>query len=256
MNAHYFARYLKFIQSRPPTATNGHVHHILPRAMGGTNDATNLISLSIREHFIAHWMLAKAFDNAQCWAAFRIMCLRFKGCSKVTSKMYELSEKNRIKLGSGLLKGQVWTDKGWVTVSEYRANKGNFIHMSSNKISVFNNQTGKTERIDKTLFDPALHRNIKQGMVNVYFKNGETGEISREEFKKNRHLYRTHNEGLVSVFDSEENKYVQVSKEEYKLGKGTRYRFPSTGLKLECPHCRRTVGTKRWHFNNCKQKEL
>ena len=34
-------------------------HHILPLAMGGTNDPANLVCLTFREHFIAHWLLTK-----------------------------------------------------------------------------------------------------------------------------------------------------------------------------------------------------
>jgi hypothetical protein len=35
------------------------VHHIQPRALGGSDDPENLVSLTYREHFLAHWLLAK-----------------------------------------------------------------------------------------------------------------------------------------------------------------------------------------------------
>lgn len=34
-------------------------HHILPKCMGGQDNNDNLVSLSAREHFIAHWLLSK-----------------------------------------------------------------------------------------------------------------------------------------------------------------------------------------------------
>lgn len=34
-------------------------HHIIPKCLGGTNDITNLVVLTAREHYIAHWLLAK-----------------------------------------------------------------------------------------------------------------------------------------------------------------------------------------------------
>jgi hypothetical protein len=34
-------------------------HHVLPRAMGGGNERTNLVRLTYREHFLAHWLLVK-----------------------------------------------------------------------------------------------------------------------------------------------------------------------------------------------------
>lgn len=34
-------------------------HHILPKCMGGTNDSSNIVTLTGREHFIAHLLLAR-----------------------------------------------------------------------------------------------------------------------------------------------------------------------------------------------------
>lgn len=42
---------------------NSHMHHIKPKCMNGTNDKDNLIYLTIEQHIIAHWLLAKAYPN-------------------------------------------------------------------------------------------------------------------------------------------------------------------------------------------------
>lgn len=34
-------------------------HHIVPKSLGGPDDACNLVTLTYREHFIAHWLLTK-----------------------------------------------------------------------------------------------------------------------------------------------------------------------------------------------------
>ena len=34
-------------------------HHIIPRCMGGTDDISNLVELTAREHFVCHWLLTK-----------------------------------------------------------------------------------------------------------------------------------------------------------------------------------------------------
>lgn len=34
-------------------------HHILPRALGGSNESFNLVQLTYREHFLVHWLLTK-----------------------------------------------------------------------------------------------------------------------------------------------------------------------------------------------------
>jgi hypothetical protein len=63
----HVSRYIKFILSRPsrpkkkgPTTD---LHHILPRSMGGSETKDNLISISFREHYIAHLMLWKAYGG-------------------------------------------------------------------------------------------------------------------------------------------------------------------------------------------------
>ena len=38
---------------------DSHVHHILPKSLGGTDDPKNLVRLSYRQHFVAHRLLMK-----------------------------------------------------------------------------------------------------------------------------------------------------------------------------------------------------
>lgn len=39
------------------------VHHIVPKSAGGTNDESNLVTLTLFEHFQAHYLLAKQYEN-------------------------------------------------------------------------------------------------------------------------------------------------------------------------------------------------
>ena len=38
-------------------------HHIIPKSLGGGNESSNLVSLTFREHFIAHKLLTKMVDH-------------------------------------------------------------------------------------------------------------------------------------------------------------------------------------------------
>jgi hypothetical protein len=38
-------------------------HHILPRCLGGSNDKDNLVRLSAKEHYMAHLLLCKIYEN-------------------------------------------------------------------------------------------------------------------------------------------------------------------------------------------------
>lgn len=38
-------------------------HHIIPKALGGTDDKSNLVRLSVEDHMLAHELFAKTFDK-------------------------------------------------------------------------------------------------------------------------------------------------------------------------------------------------
>jgi hypothetical protein len=40
-------------------------HHIIPKSLGGSNDISNLVKLTHREHYIVHWLLIKMTQNEQ-----------------------------------------------------------------------------------------------------------------------------------------------------------------------------------------------
>ena len=40
----------------------GEKHHIQPKSLGGTDDKTNIVKLTAREHFICHALLAEMYD--------------------------------------------------------------------------------------------------------------------------------------------------------------------------------------------------
>lgn len=38
-------------------------HHIVPKCMGGTNERSNLVNLTAKEHFLIHRLLCKIYPN-------------------------------------------------------------------------------------------------------------------------------------------------------------------------------------------------
>lgn len=65
-------------------------HHILPRSLGGGDDESNIISLSYREHYIAHYMLWKIYKNKETLFSFWLMNnVRQKIDFKINSRIYE-----------------------------------------------------------------------------------------------------------------------------------------------------------------------
>ena len=68
-------------------------HHIIPKSLGGTNELSNLVALTAREHFVCHRLLIKMTTGQQrtkmvrALSAFR--AARSYQERKLTSKQYE-----------------------------------------------------------------------------------------------------------------------------------------------------------------------
>lgn len=90
----YKYHYTKLIETRKflnRTKIKGdgkyHKHHIIPKCYGGSNNSENLILLTPREHYIAHWLLWKIHGNKMALAFFR-MRHADNTILNITSKVY------------------------------------------------------------------------------------------------------------------------------------------------------------------------
>lgn len=78
------------------------VHHIIPRSLGGTNNKSNLTTLTAREHFICHWLLCKIHKDditsyiRMCFAFHQMCGSSFSNSQrKVNSHSFEYGRKRR-----------------------------------------------------------------------------------------------------------------------------------------------------------------
>lgn len=57
----YSAHYERLIARARDRVLDGYVerHHVIPKCMGGSNDASNLVQLTAEEHYVAHQLLHK-----------------------------------------------------------------------------------------------------------------------------------------------------------------------------------------------------
>ena len=87
---HFYIRNRKWereIKKNPNYVSDGFLE-------GDPNSKENLIVLSARVHFIAHYMLYKAYVTYPMIHAFNIMSQTFKGRIKLTAKQYEQIRKD------------------------------------------------------------------------------------------------------------------------------------------------------------------
>jgi hypothetical protein len=113
---------------------NGHYfekHHITPKCKGGDNSKTNIVYLTAREHFIAHWLLWLIFKDRQMALAFHKMFSRNNNHSRnFSSKDYEKAREAFRLTNIGNTYGK--NNKGRVISEKQRENhskvmKGKFI---------------------------------------------------------------------------------------------------------------------------------
>jgi hypothetical protein len=92
----YSKIYHSIIRQAQERVTVGYIerHHIIPRCLGGTNDASNIVKLTAREHFICHRLLIKMVDgslkNKMVYAAWQQSRPSKNKSLKITSRTYDM----------------------------------------------------------------------------------------------------------------------------------------------------------------------
>lgn len=83
-------------------------HHIKPRSFGGSDKPNNIVILTFREHFLAHWLLTKFVKGVEkrgmCYALVR-MCNSF-GRRVVAGWQYDIARRANTVAGTGRKKSK------------------------------------------------------------------------------------------------------------------------------------------------------
>lgn len=96
INNKYYRWYLTIV-STSSEGSYTEQHHIIPKSMGGNNAKSNLVRLSYRKHFLAHWLLIKCTKGENKWkmsAALSRMTSR-SGKRIISSWQYAIARKAR-----------------------------------------------------------------------------------------------------------------------------------------------------------------
>ena len=80
-----------------PAGTYTERHHIKPRCMGGSDDKSNLVDLTAKEHFIVHKLLVEIHPDVNAlWSAYYMM-MTVKGKGQERNYRITSEEYNRVK---------------------------------------------------------------------------------------------------------------------------------------------------------------
>lgn len=92
ISSKYFSLYCRIVSSSDIGEKYAEYHHIVPVSLGGIDDNTNIVRLSTRKHFIAHYLLTK-FCTGDAYHKMLHAFMLMKGHSKhtryVNSRLYE-----------------------------------------------------------------------------------------------------------------------------------------------------------------------
>jgi hypothetical protein len=201
-------------------------HHILPESMGGDNNNTNLVMLTARQHYLAHWMLWKAYKSKEMTSAFFAMSNQnnqHQGRTRrITSRTYEILRKEFARLIS-ISTTELWQD------TEYRQK-----HIATN--NTLKTKTLRSQKA-KELWEDVEYRK-KQHLARK--KVWASGQFNRDHSKCG-------NKGDDNVSKRPEVKAKNSGANHYSNREGY--------VKPSCIHCGITstlTNIKRWHNNNCK----
>jgi hypothetical protein len=57
-------------------------HHIIPKCLGGSDDKSNIVNLTAREHFLSHWLLHRIYPNNSSLALAFFRCSNKNHCDR------------------------------------------------------------------------------------------------------------------------------------------------------------------------------
>lgn len=196
MNPHYKNRYDKFINyiknKEPRSTVYTENHHIIPRCMKGKDDESNMIRLTLREHFLAHWLLWKSYPTyLPLVSAFLQMNNKNPNTEKpfqgrLTSRTYEKLKTQCYEQLGELMKDKVYlkNEKGETIVmskNDYAAQDKYKFH-TSGKVSVIDKLSGERVYIESEIYQNNKDQYTSTTATNAKnakykFQDSVTGEL-------------------------------------------------------------------------------
>lgn len=220
-------------------------HHVVPKCMGGGDEAENLVLLTAEEHYVAHQLLVKIFPGERkiVYAAWAMTHGKWR-----SNKKY-----------------------GWLKRKRAEAQRGTK-HTPEARRKISEKAKGRTltpERREQLLLS-------RKGKKNTDEHNRKVAESLRGKKKSESHLQAIRESRAKIVYTPELREKMAYNRgkklnekqkaallaatkgkplsEEHKA-KVSAAKKGKTQPMLSCPHCPKTGGSslmKRWHFDNCK----
>lgn len=229
----YFKLYKNLIhdaKTNPKLNEYKEKHHIIPKCMGGTDVSENLILLTARQHYLAHWLLYKMYRTPTLVHAWHSMSRIGVGqeCRSINSHLFEYCKKERNKIlsdqysGSGnTFYGKKHTDETKRKLSEIHSGK---VYKTQEQINDWVKRVAKKPKSDE-------HKR----------------KISRCGLGMLQHIY------------TKEIIRVLLTDDRFNSNEWVNPRKLTPEKKYKCEHCdiiTTPANLKRWHNEKCKHRKI
>lgn len=206
-------------------------HHIIPKCMNGTDNKSNLVELTAREHFIAHILLVKIYPKEYGLInAVNMMCVSSDNQDRIHNRMYGwLKERfskrqSNHQTGNGNSQfGTMWIHNivlkenkklskseeiplGWLKGRKINWNKPT---QTPNKMFIRRVKTIKKNMIDKMNKNKLLKYDLISKKVLAEYQYELFRKIGFTEYK-NVTLYNKSYENLIMGFKRNAKNYVSL----------------------------------------------
>ena len=222
-------------------------HHILPRSLNGTDEKSNLIYITPRQHFICHWLLIKIYSTGEeHWKmlnALRMMRAenpnQKRYHTKITSRVYERLKLEYAALQSERMRGE--NNPMYQRPVSEEVRKGRSLRARGDNNPAKKPGVGEKIRQSKLgkkrpKFDEEWLANIKAARQGE--KNGMYGKKHSEETRLK-----------ISQRAKLRKNSVESNLKRAEANRGSKRE------KIQCPHCRQMIAVNvypRWHGDRCR----
>ena len=205
-------------------------HHIIPKCVGGSDERTNLVFLTAKEHFVCHHLLTKMFNDIDISRKMRFAMNKMARKSlnqqrvRITAIVFEKMRKNFAEDMREQNKGKI---KGPMTDEHKRA------------ISNSGKGIPKSSQTRERMKGPKSEHQLRGLKASSAARKGTTlSEEERQKFRKPKRagtgqIYSAIRKGKVSAYDIEMKKVVRVEQTEFNLLKNVKYVGVNSKLRVK-----------------------